>query len=131
MVRVLLEHGADADTQDNDFSTALHLASFYGCSKAVRLLLEHGANPNVRNGDGQTPLHQLVGNLNDTNGDIYFDLVRALLEHGATQTYRITTCQLHCTSHYLMSASRTYGFCSSMAQIPISRTTTAEHRYTN
>ena len=57
VLQFLLDHGADTNVQDNDFSTPLHLASFCRCSKGVQLLLKHGANPNVQSKNGQTPLH--------------------------------------------------------------------------
>ena len=53
-IRFLLEHGADVDAQDNDKSTPLHVASYYGHLKATRLLLEHGASVHLQNHEGKT-----------------------------------------------------------------------------
>ncbi|XP_039192964.1 CAP-Gly domain-containing linker protein 4 isoform X2 [Crotalus tigris] len=50
-------HGIDIDAtcSDFDFGTALHIAAFNLCTRAVKCLLEHGANPAFRNDKGQTP----------------------------------------------------------------------------
>ena len=48
IVRLLLEHGADAQAQDDDKRTPLLLASLNGHLEAARVLLEHGANTEVR-----------------------------------------------------------------------------------
>jgi uncharacterized protein len=62
-----------------DGFTALHLASYFGGSRAaVELLLERGADPRApaRNATRVTPLHSAVA-----GGQV--DIVAALLEHGA------------------------------------------------
>ena len=81
-VRLLLEHGADVQAQDNDQSTPLHHASYSGCVKTAQLLLEYGASVNERNERGRTPLHQVTYLLHDDVPDAYFDTIRLLLVHG-------------------------------------------------
>ena len=54
-MRCLLAHSADVDALNNNHTTPLHLASFWGCTKAARLLLEHGANAHLEDKQGRTP----------------------------------------------------------------------------
>ena len=43
VVQLLLEHGANADTRDDDERSLLHLASGGGHVKVAQVLLEHRA----------------------------------------------------------------------------------------
>ena len=61
LIGSLVEHGADANTQGKNNTTALHLASKYGRPSVVRVLLNHGANISAKNDQGQTLIHQLAG----------------------------------------------------------------------
>ena len=84
VAKFLLEHGADADAKDNDDSTALHAASYYGGVKAVQLMLEHGANIHAQDDEGWTPLHRVLDGLTDGQfEDSFLDAIRCLLAHGA------------------------------------------------
>jgi len=84
VVRYLLEHGADVDTEANTkHSTPVHLASFHGGFKVAKLLLDHGVDINVRDKKGRTPLHKSLIDLEDGMADYYIDAVWSLLEHGA------------------------------------------------
>jgi ankyrin repeat protein len=81
VARILLEHGAHVDTQDEYYhSTPLHSASFCGSVRLAELLLQHGADVNMRNIDGQTPLH---ATLDGGYSDYFFDIIQLLLERGA------------------------------------------------
>ena len=84
VAKLLLEHGADANTKDDGHSSALHRISFSGSAKAVKLLLEHGANVHVRNKQGQTPLYQVFIGLYDGNPhmELFLDIIRSLLDYG-------------------------------------------------
>jgi ankyrin repeat protein len=53
-VRLLLEDGANPDLQNNNGSTALHIAATVGCPVSVKLLLEHGAKTTLRDGHKHT-----------------------------------------------------------------------------
>jgi hypothetical protein len=55
-VWMLLDRGADVNSQNSTGGTALHLATFFGNTKTVRILLARGADPEVTNNRGQTPL---------------------------------------------------------------------------
>jgi Ankyrin repeats (3 copies)/Ankyrin repeats (many copies) len=55
-VRLLLEHGADINAQNQFGWTSLHWASINGALEVVRLLLEHGADVQVKNNSGRTAL---------------------------------------------------------------------------
>jgi ankyrin repeat protein len=55
-VRLLLEYGADPNTQDEYGDTPLHKAASEGRVEVVELLLVYGADPTVKDEDGRTPL---------------------------------------------------------------------------
>jgi hypothetical protein len=79
VVRFLLEHGADANAQQDDLSTPLHLAVRNSQEHSVdlaKLLLERGADPHARDKDYATPwlLARYHGRL---------DIARVLLYHDA------------------------------------------------
>jgi ankyrin repeat protein len=58
VVRLLLEHRANVNYQDNDGKSALHLASRHPSSDVARLLLDRGANINASSTRGKTALHE-------------------------------------------------------------------------
>jgi hypothetical protein len=71
MARLLLDHGATANTKDGEGYTALHWASGRGDEAIVRLLLERGADPTAEN--------------KESNG-VYDAMIEALIESGANPT---------------------------------------------
>jgi uncharacterized protein len=77
-VRVLLEHGADADDDaDNRFGVRpVHAAAAAHDRETMRLLLEAGADPNLRQRGGFAPLHEAAH-----TDDV--EMARLLLAHGA------------------------------------------------
>ena len=77
-VRVLLEHGADADDDaDNPFGIRpVHAAAAAHDHETMRLLLEAGADPNARQHGGFMPLHEAAH-----SDDV--EMARLLLAHGA------------------------------------------------
>ena len=81
VAQLVLEHNAEANSQDKNGHTPLHNVLRRGWkadpSQIVQLLLEHGANPNTRNNQHRTPLHQV-----SKRGDL-FEVLGLLLEHGA------------------------------------------------
>lgn len=77
MVRLLLEHGADAAAT----SEALDMAISTGSERIDRLLLEHGADPRCADSLGWTPLHRAAALRNPS-------LVRLLLQVGADPAAR-------------------------------------------
>ena len=76
LMRLLLVHGAEVNSQDDGLWTPLHLASCKGLLKVAELLLELGANVRMRNNDGRTPLHC-------ASQYQRLDIVRLLLTHNA------------------------------------------------
>jgi ankyrin repeat protein len=80
-VRVLLEHGADADDDaENPFGVRpVHAASAAHDRETMRLLLEAGADPNLRQRGGFTPLHEAAH-----TDDV--EMARLLLDHDADPT---------------------------------------------
>ena len=93
VVRYLLEHGADATTQDEDGSIPLHWASREGRAEVVRVLLQHKAYPKAQDKNKSTPLHQAP-----SRG--YADSARFFLEHGvdATAQDKNGWTPLHCAA---------------------------------
>ena len=80
MVQVLLDYGADVNTQNDLFDTPLNFALLDDHQiepKVARLLVEHGADPNRRGYKGFTALH-----LASKSGQL--EIVRLLIEHGAS-----------------------------------------------
>jgi ankyrin repeat protein len=59
ITQLLLEGGADVNTQDNSHDSPLHSASYSGKPEIARLLLNHGAQADAKNDRGETPLHQV------------------------------------------------------------------------
>jgi ankyrin repeat protein len=55
IVRLLLEHGADADAAQGGGATALHSAAMTQNGELARLLVEHGADADRPMDDGRTP----------------------------------------------------------------------------
>ena len=89
VARLLLENGAEPDTQDDHGLTPTHRAvKRLGASRPdagdrkvrllsiLDLLIKHGADLNVTDKTGKTPLHDAAGNGHP-------EVVRLLLEHGA------------------------------------------------
>ena len=56
---LLLEHGAEVNSQDKNKQTPLLLAMGRGWFKLAWILLERGANANAEDNNGKTPLHIL------------------------------------------------------------------------
>ena len=57
LCRLLLDHNADVNIQDNAGRTPLHWCASTGNENLCRLLLEHNADVNIQDKDGSTPLH--------------------------------------------------------------------------
>ena len=75
LVLLLLKHGADPNTRDEDGQTLLHLSS-NGRQEDAERLLELGVDVNSRYNRGQTPLQMTLD-----YGDE--EVVQLLLQHGA------------------------------------------------
>jgi uncharacterized protein len=72
IINILLENGADLETQDTDGSTALMKAAFSGHTDIVRVLLERGADVKKKSKEGRTALH-FAAKWGDA--DMVFDLL--------------------------------------------------------
>lgn len=57
---ILLEHGANANSQDADGITPLLQAATNGSLVLINMLLEHGADPNFSSKDGVGPIEKLL-----------------------------------------------------------------------
>jgi ankyrin repeat protein len=75
-VRLLIEHAADVNAQDERNSTPLHFASSKGQTETVQLLIDRGSDVHARDESHSTPLH-----LASSTGSI--EAVRILISHGA------------------------------------------------
>jgi ankyrin repeat protein len=78
MVKLLLDHNADANAADKDGETPLSIAIERVNTDMVKLLLDHGANANAAKTKGETPLSRAIG-----QGNTDTDIVKLLLDHGA------------------------------------------------
>ncbi len=80
MCQLLIDHGADLNTRDEEGNTPLHLcfADFSDDNYLAEILLQAGADPNAVNQAGQTPLH--------TSNKAVRSAVRSLIAYGADIT---------------------------------------------
>jgi ankyrin repeat protein len=76
VARVLLEHGADTETRDDEDYSPLERSSGNGHVEVLQVLLEHGADPNFLDQYNWTALHLASG-----SGEVA--AARLLLENGA------------------------------------------------
>jgi ankyrin repeat protein len=82
VAKLLLEYGADANAENSESETPLHILSYSNINdrgdilNLVQLLLKHGAVMNSRTEDRHTPLHLAIQ-------EDRFKLAEILLEHGA------------------------------------------------
>ena len=74
--QLLLEHGANINTQDRFGATSLYNASWYGALEVVRVLLEHGADVELKDKYDTTALQEAAERGHD-------EVVNLLREHGA------------------------------------------------
>ncbi len=79
IIKLLLEHGADADSRDSSGRNPLMLC--HSNPEMVKLLIEHGADVNARDTDGNTPLHYAAEASVDIHDD--FRTAEYLRAHGA------------------------------------------------
>jgi ankyrin repeat protein len=75
-MRILLDHGADANMATDDGTTPLEYACGLNCLTSVRILLQHGARVNVANNDGETALSIAAY-------EQYPEMIKLLFEFGA------------------------------------------------
>lgn len=76
IVKLLLDYGANVNTQTSTGSTCIRSACCEGNYKSVQLLLEHGANVNIGNNYDNTPL---MGAAFYNN----YHICETLIDHGA------------------------------------------------
>ena len=76
MAKLLLEHGADVATADNDGGTALMWAAQGGHEAVAQLLLQHGADVAAAKHNGSTPLMMAAAGGHEA-------VAQLLLQHGA------------------------------------------------
>ena len=81
IVRELSRAGADANRQNGNGQTPLHLAARHGHRGIIAALLRGGANPDATNREGLTPLAVVLAE--DTPRETYVESARALLQAGA------------------------------------------------
>jgi ankyrin len=103
VTQLLLDRGADVNTQRNDHQTPLHLSSYYGNVEIVHLLLDHGADLEaIAAGEGgEKPLHQVsYGEYRSQEDGVR--VTHLLLDHGADVNTRREDHQtpLHLASYF-------------------------------
>ncbi|MFC4211614.1 ankyrin repeat domain-containing protein [Pedobacter lithocola] len=85
-VKVLLDYGASANTQDAKGNTPLHYVSENNDLELARLLLNHGADLSLQNTSGNQPLW--TATFSAADGDkSKLPLVKLLLERGADREH--------------------------------------------
>jgi ankyrin repeat protein len=84
--KILLDHGASANTQDEKGNTPLHYVSDNNDLELARLLLDHGADLSLQNKSGNQPLW--TATFSAADGDkSKLPLVKLLLERGADRDH--------------------------------------------
>ena len=68
---LLLSKGAKPDIKNNEGSTALHMAAFFGHMQIVKALVARGADVNVINDKSETPLDTVQGAWSDELTGLY------------------------------------------------------------
>jgi hypothetical protein len=84
IVRMLLDRGALADTQDDGGFTALHIAAWNGCLTTVRLLLEAGARMDIEDWWGDTPAS--LARKSPLEAEVREGIVRTILQYSRSRT---------------------------------------------
>ncbi|KAH8991188.1 ankyrin repeat-containing domain protein [Lactarius akahatsu] len=90
-----------SERADEDYTTNLHSASFFGKLEMVRELLDHGARENAENIRGETPLHLVSRGQYDTQ-ESGVGVVQLLLGRSANVNARDKGCAtpLHLATYY-------------------------------
>jgi ankyrin repeat protein len=78
VIKLLIEKGAKANTQNDFGETPLLIATYWGHQNIVKLLIENGADVNIMDKDGITPLKEAIK-------FSYQGLSDLLRKHGATE----------------------------------------------
>ncbi|ELU11932.1 hypothetical protein CAPTEDRAFT_124690, partial [Capitella teleta] len=79
---MLLDAGADPNTEDNQEKSPIHLASEKGMIDVLKILLDAGADPNSKDNYGRFSLHYVC-----SRGDALANrelMVQQLVKHGAS-----------------------------------------------
>jgi ankyrin repeat protein len=85
-VKLLLDHGAAANTQDEKGNTPLHYVSDNNDLELAKLLLEHGADVSLQNKSGNQPLWTATFSAADGDKN-KLPLVKLFLESGADRDH--------------------------------------------
>jgi ankyrin repeat protein len=90
LAKVLIECGANVNSQDTDNWTPLHFASKFGYLDAARLLLDHGADANALNNNHLTPMN--LASSEHGHPEIVQLLLRCGANHDAVDTKSLIGC---------------------------------------
>ena len=73
-VKDLIKRGADIKAKNVEYSTVLHIASYFGDVKLVKECLQAGISANAKDNSGFTPLHSAVSGDNIALAKLLIDL---------------------------------------------------------
>ena len=85
LVKLLLDHGANAALSDREGQTALHFAAQAHLADVVQLLLDKGAPIDAKDHNAETPLFKALSNF---RGEAEGNAIWALLLSGADRTVK-------------------------------------------
>jgi ankyrin repeat protein len=81
LAKIIIDNGADLNTQDRNGNTALHYCVYYRNYKLMELLVKEGANINIQDNNGNTPLQLSVMRKYNNFSDF-------LIKNGADKTIK-------------------------------------------
>ncbi|KAH8983535.1 ankyrin repeat-containing domain protein [Lactarius akahatsu] len=101
VAKLLVEHGADVNTQNKRCATLLHIAASKLNLESVRVFLDLGARANVKDSRSQTPLHKVL--LSKHHRKDRLGIALLLIEGGANVNARDKNHEtpLHLASYFL------------------------------
>lgn len=82
-IQALLNAGADPNSREDNYPTALIFAADLNDDETVRLLIARGANVNAKGAYGQYALQYALNSYYYANAEKYPFVIEQLLEHGA------------------------------------------------
>jgi ankyrin repeat protein len=69
VIKLLIRKGVNVNAYAKEWGTPLHVAAFYGCTRAARQLVASGADLSLKDEDEKTPLQVAIDKGNNDTAD--------------------------------------------------------------